>query len=217
MGDAGTNGLLETIKIAKSAGIDSIGAGRHKKEAYRPYIFEMNGYQYGFLAFNNVYGSIQKAKNESSGIDSTGIAWLDQDAITAIRSLDSKVDVLIVLVNWGTEYQAKPNPKEMNWAKKMADAGADIILGDQAHWVQNYEFIKQKNNTETYVAYGLGNFIFDQYWSEKTKEGLIEKLIFYNGSLIQIHHIPVKLDTTGQIKIQTGQSKLNILKQFYGF
>jgi poly-gamma-glutamate synthesis protein (capsule biosynthesis protein) len=49
----------------------------------------------------------------------------------------------------------------------MVDAGADIIVGHHPHVIQNYEVYKGKP-----IFYSLGNFIFDQYFSKETQEGL---------------------------------------------
>ena len=88
----------------------------------------------------------------------------------------------------------QPRKKEQQWAKKLIDAGADIILGDQAHWVQSFDSIKGKH-----VSYGLGNYIFDQHWSQNTTEGIIQTFVFYQQEKVAIDTIPVKLQQSGEI------------------
>ena len=77
----------------------------------------------------------------------------------------------------------------------MSGAGADLIIGDQAHWVQAHE-----NINGTHVSYGMGNYIFDQHWSEKTTEGIIQKFYIYKNEIYAIKTIPIKLYRNGQIK-----------------
>ena len=145
---------------------------------------------FGFLAFNNVHGSIAKANHNQPGI-----AWLDLDALESIKQCEAEVDFLTIMVNWGIEYTHLPRKKEREFAKKMVESGADLIIGDQAHWVQTHETI---NNT--HVSYGLGNYIFDQHWSKKTTQGIIQKFIIYNSKIIAIKTIPIKLTKTGAVK-----------------
>ncbi len=190
MGDAKGDGLFETIKTLNDHNIEFVGAGKTNNEAYRCKKIIKKDSSFGFLAFNNVHGSIGKPTTESPGI-----AWLDQMALDAIEACDKQVDNLIVMVNWGTEYTHQPRKKEREWAKKMIESGADLILGDQAHWVQIHE-----NINNAHVSYGLGNYIFDQHWSEKTTEGIIQKFIFYNDSILAIDTIPVKLSKDGKVK-----------------
>ena len=94
----------------------------------------------------------------------------------------------------------------------MIDAGADVIIGDQAHWVQAYEKINGKH-----VSYGLGNYIFDQHWSQETTEGIIQTYVFYNHDLHTIHTIPIKLYRDGKIKEVPLSSPryLDVLNAYY--
>jgi hypothetical protein len=77
-------------------------------------------------------------------------------------------DLQIVYVHWGTEYVSKRNVRQREAAERFVDAGADLIIGHHPHVVQNIELV---NNVP--VFYSLGNYIFDQYDSTKTQEGLL--------------------------------------------
>ena len=206
MGDAKGEGRFETINTLNNHNIESVGAGKTINDAYSCKKIIKKETSYGFLAFNNVQGSIGKPTSKSPGI-----AWQDHRALDAIKDCNKQVYKLIVMVNWGTEYTHQPRKKERQWAKQMIEAGADLILGDQAHWVQGHEKI---NNI--HVSYGLGNYIFDQHWSEKTTEGIIQKFIFYNDSILAIDTIPIKLSKDGKVKEIKKPSKryFNILDSY---
>jgi poly-gamma-glutamate synthesis protein (capsule biosynthesis protein) len=73
----------------------------------------------------------------------------------------------VVLVHWGTEYKTESSKEQEDLAHDMIDAGADLIIGSHPHVVQNIEKYKNK-----LIFYSLGNFIFDQYFSKETQEGL---------------------------------------------
>jgi len=73
----------------------------------------------------------------------------------------------VVLVHWGTEYKTINSSYQQELAHKMIDAGADLIIGGHPHVVQNIEEYNGK-----LIFYSLGNFIFDQYFSKETQEGL---------------------------------------------
>ncbi|MFA5715115.1 MAG: CapA family protein [Candidatus Paceibacterota bacterium] len=74
---------------------------------------------------------------------------------------------LVVLVHWGMEYKTESSKEQEDLAHDMIDAGADLIIGSHPHVVQNIEKYKNK-----LIFYSLGNFIFDQYFSKDTQEGL---------------------------------------------
>lgn len=205
MGDAGVDGLIETIDLLTSNNILSVGAGR-KNIAYQCQRIKIKNQVFGFLGFNNVWGSIGKATD-----DKVGIAWLDNDALSATASCSQLVDTLVIMVNWGIEYQHIPRVVEKEWAQKLANHGADIIVGDQAHWVQNHEAIGA-----AHVSYGLGNYIFDQHWSENTTEGIIQKFVFYQKKLFYVDTIPVKLQKDGQVfEIDSDSARFQYVMSVY--
>lgn len=145
----GIDGFEETKKNLSDIGLKSVGWGNLE-------ILEKNGIKFGFLGFDYVTSQ----KNIEADLN-------------LIKESDSKVDVLIVSPHWGEEYKAVANNFQTNLAKRMIINGADLIIGHHPHWVQNYEEVDGVP-----VYYSLGNFVFDQMWSEETKKGLVVKVTF---------------------------------------
>ena len=71
-----------------------------------------------------------------------------------IDAVRDKVDVLIVAMHWGIEYQTSPNNYQNDMAEYLASLGVDIIIGTHPHVVQPITWID-----DTLVIYSLGNFI----------------------------------------------------------
>ena len=71
-----------------------------------------------------------------------------------ILELEDKVDILIVAMHWGVEYQLTPNDYQKDMAKYLESLGVDIIIGTHPHVIQPIEWIN-----DTLVIYSLGNFI----------------------------------------------------------
>jgi poly-gamma-glutamate synthesis protein (capsule biosynthesis protein) len=74
---------------------------------------------------------------------------------------------LIISIHWGVEYQTKNSSGQQKLGHLLIDNGADLIMGSHQHVVQNIEKYKDK-----LIFYSLGNFVFDQYFSTKTQQGL---------------------------------------------
>ncbi|MFA7141871.1 MAG: CapA family protein [Candidatus Paceibacterota bacterium] len=104
-----------------------------------------------------------------------------EEIVENIKKLE-KEKFLIVLIHWGDEYVHNASSFQTNLAHKMIDAGADLIIGGHAHVVQNIEKYKNK-----LIFYSLGNFIFDQYFSKETQQGLMVSLEFKENK--QVYHI----------------------------
>ncbi len=71
-----------------------------------------------------------------------------------IKTIRNKVDILLVAMHWGVEYQLTPNTYQKDMASFLADQGVDIIIGTHPHVIQPIEWIN-----DTLVIYSLGNFI----------------------------------------------------------
>jgi len=87
----------------------------------------------------------------------------DEERVKAqIEKAKSISDVVVVNVHWGVEYTHKPTEYQYEYAQKLADWGADIILGHHAHVIQPVEWITRADGTRALCVYSLGNFISTQ-------------------------------------------------------
>lgn len=118
---------------------------------------------------------------------------LEKNEADLVKSSDIKVDILVVSMHWGVEYQDKALPGVRNLANELIGYGADLIVGHHPHWVQDYELIEGKP-----VYYSLGNFIFDQMWSEKTRKGLAVVLVYEKGLLTNYNFLPTYMSSWAQ-------------------
>jgi poly-gamma-glutamate capsule biosynthesis protein CapA/YwtB (metallophosphatase superfamily) len=116
---------------------------------------------------------------------------------------------VIVYPHWGTEYDPTPFANQQKLAEMIIDAGADMVIGNHAHWAGAMEVYKGKP-----IWYALGNFVFDQTWSEPTMEGITLELTFRGATLVQARmrpHIildkaqPNFLDPAGSGRVVMGQ------------
>jgi poly-gamma-glutamate synthesis protein (capsule biosynthesis protein) len=78
------------------------------------------------------------------------------------------------------------NNVQRTLAHRLIDSGADLILGSHPHVVQGIESYHGR-----FIFYSLGNFIFDQYFSLETQEGLMVRLEI-SGNDINYRLLPVE-------------------------
>jgi poly-gamma-glutamate synthesis protein (capsule biosynthesis protein) len=184
IGDAGSKGVLETISALDRLGIGHGGAGRNATAARAPSLFEVGGVKVAVLGRDAI------AARYWAGAAATGSAGLVRDqAVADIRAAKAAgADVVIVYPHWGVEYRATPTAGQRALAKAMIDAGADLIIGNHAHWAGAMEVYRGKP-----IWYGLGNFVFDQTWSEPTQQGLLLELTFSGRTLAQARIHPLEI------------------------
>lgn len=127
-----------------------------------------------FLGFNDVPPYPKEINNLSKE------KLLDQ-----IQTATKSADIIIVSFHWGNEYQPR-SKRQQEFAHLAIDNGANLVIGHHPHWVQEVEVYKGVP-----IFYSLGNFVFDQMWSQKTREGLIAKVTFENNKVSTYSAIPI--------------------------
>ena len=181
IGDAGRTGILQTIANLKQYGIAASGAGANLAAARKPAILEANGIKVAFLAYDTIAGYY------TAGASKAGSARLTSGAVKADVAAARKAgaEVVIVFPHWGTEYDATPFRGQQALARAAIDAGADMVIGNHAHWAGAMEVRAGKP-----IWYALGNFVFDQTWSIPTMEGITLELTFRGATLVQARMRP---------------------------
>jgi len=184
--------MEDTILRLKEAGIDFVGAGLNFKEACFPKVKETKNTKIAFLAFTNLGSSFWQAKENSSGI-----CWLNEENLKkGIKEAKDKADISVVLFHFGDEYKEKANLTQRYFSHLAIDLGADLVVGHHPHVVQEIENYKGK-----YIAYSLGNFVFDQNFSKETMEGMALKVLVVGKRIKEIFPIKTKLNRYFQVEL----------------
>lgn len=154
--DFGYDAFSDTLRSLDDAGILYAGAGETLTAAAAPALFYTeNGTVVGFLAMTERL----PFRSWRADADRGGLYVLDYDAIDAVcetvSAAKARCDILVVSVHWGTEYSGRVLQKQEEAARKMVDAGADLIFGHHPHLLQK---IERYNNR--LILYSTGNFLF---------------------------------------------------------
>jgi len=194
--DYGQAGLADTLAAVKAAGFPYVGIGADADAAWAPYVTTIKGTRIA------VIGVSQVAELASSWVATPGRPG-EANAIdlsrtlAAVRAARRLAPVVIVFMHWGTEGEACPDPNQLSLARKLAAAGASIIVGAHAHMLQGSGWLGH-----TFVAYGMGNFL---WWenSYSTATGVLELTLHPNAPLTA-RFIPAVVSGTGQPVVLDG-------------
>jgi poly-gamma-glutamate synthesis protein (capsule biosynthesis protein) len=186
--DWGPEALLDSLERLRAAGIRPVGAGQNILAAHYPLLVNVGSLRIAFLAYVNV-----DPKEAAAGVDRPGVAWLDPaQALEDIRFARPLADLVIVCPHWGVEYALKPSRDQVALAHQMIDAGADMIVGSHPHVVQPLE-----NYHDHWIAYSLGNFIFDQQ-NPTTHRGLMLKAAVRDKRIINVSPLAIDINSSYQ-------------------
>ena len=174
------DGIKNTVGWVQQYGFDYVGAYRTQEERNTPTVYEVNGIKIGFVAYTHSTNSIEKlAKGLDPGATQYGVPYIQKADIAADikRVKDAGAEVVIALPHWGDEYKDQPNGTQVKYAKRLAMAGADIIIGSHSHIVQPMDYVDFTDNEgkarRAFLMFSMGNFLSDHYKIQGTDCGVV--------------------------------------------
>jgi len=176
--DCGEKGLTATIQNVEKAGLAHYGGGVTEEEANRPLIVELGNTKIGFLGMYD-YGTGSRKKG-TAVISEANVRGL-------IHGLRSKVDVLLVVFHWGTNYVKDFDNKQKKFGRLALAEGADVVIGHHPHIPQAVELYKDKP-----LIYSLGNFAFGT-GNNQAQEGLLAELVLSGKKIKKVLFYPLFL------------------------
>jgi len=188
--DQGMRGLDETYENLQDLQIDYVGCPDGVVDNCSKNIVDISGIKVGLAGFSMVYSELNIER-----------------VAKAIKDLKDKTDFVVINIHWGYEYSHKFNQSQQEVAYQLIEAGADAIIGHHPHVVQGMELYQGKP-----IFYSLGNFIFDQYFSSDTQEGLAVGLVYAKDGL-QLYLFP-HVSYEGQVELMKGAAKESFLEKF---
>jgi len=183
-GDWGRDAYADTLNRLQENEIFYAGGGKNTAEAEQPTIIERNGMKIGYLGFTDVGPNWLEVTNTDTGLLLASNPRFDE----IIKNAANQVDHLVVSFHFGDEYQTKHNARQELLAHKAIDDGAKIVIGHHPHVVEDTEVYKNG-----FIAYSLGNFIFDQYFSDNTMQGMLLEMKLYKDGGMTIKKNTLKL------------------------
>src|SRR3972149_1726546 len=191
-GNQGKKGMNYTMDFLTENQINYSGAGTNLTKARRPTLIDVNGSKIAFLSYEGVDSTPQ---NYVADATSSGFAkWnLNTLALDIKNAKNEKAEFIIVSMHAGTEYKYLPRDDQKDFARKTIDLGADLVIGHHPHRIQTFE-----NYHGKMIFYSLGNLVFDQMWSEQTKQGMVIKFEFVSNQIKSFQIIPVYIENYQQ-------------------
>lgn len=212
--DRGAAGMRETIAIYNEKGLPYFGGGLDLQDSLEPALFELNGNKIAFIGCNKPDVNRFPTATEIQ----PGAAPCDFDYLTGrINQLKALGYVVISTFQWNESYDALPSPQQIKDFQLMADSGASIVSGSQAHYAQKMEFYG-----DSFIHYGLGNMFFDQMgdqdWMPKgIRRVFLDRYVIYNGKLISVELIPAMMEDYSRPRPMTDAERPGFLQEYFTY
>ena len=163
----GTDGARSTMAALSAAGVGYFGDPLSASFAAGSF----SGVPLAFINYNEFV---------NHGEASTTIAH--------IQEARARGEIPVVYTHWGVEYATTSSAFIRTLSHQFVDAGAGIVIGSHPHVVEEHEVYR-----DVPIYYSLGNFIFDQYWNNDVRNGLLLRVTFSTSGVGTMEEIPVEL------------------------
>lgn len=208
-GDFGYDNYVKTLGLYEANGMKYYAGGRSEAEARKPLIIEDHGNTIAFLGANSFGPQSYWATADKPGTNGYDGEKMKQDIANARKQAE------LVFVEYQADevYDYSPDATNVAIFRRTLKDGADVITGVQNHHPASIEF---GDNGAREILYGLGNFSFDQMYSDEVRQGLIPRHLIYDGTLLQTELLTTMLDKYGQPRWATPQEREQILRAVFG-
>lgn len=191
--DKGMKGVEATLDYWSDKDAVVYGAYRNEDDMNNIRTRNVNGINFSFVGFTEHTNGIRIPEDSDIKVIYTS----DLETIEKqIKSARLQSDVVVVSVHWGVENSHIITDAQRELAQKMADWGADIIIGTHPHVIQNMDELTSSDGRNVLVVYSLGNFISAQNVGNRMIGGVLDFNVtksFKNDSITidEIKFIPV--------------------------
>jgi len=202
--DFGTDNYLRTLEWYQWHGIRTIGGGATLQDARQPLLLNHHSNKIAMLACNWVGPYYALATDKAPGA-----AFCDWDWLRAtIPQLKADGNFVVVSVQYLEIEDYKPSTKQVSDFQGLADLGADVVIGTQAHKPQTLDFYGARTGQESFLHYGLGNLFFDQpFWGNS--RFFMDELYIYNGHLLNVDLFTGIIDDLARPRPMTPDEQAN--------
>lgn len=205
--DYGEEGLAYSLDYWESRNALTAGVYRNEEDKNNIRTGNFGGITFSFLSYTESLNGLYLPKTSEMVIGDVN----DLDGMIAdIKAAKEISDVCVVALHWGVEGSGTIEEWQREYADKLAQAGADIIIGNHPHVLRGIEMIEREGG-DALCAYSLGNFISAQNVGTNLVSGILE----FNVTVTEGESSPVISDvrlTPIVTHYDNGYSKLRLYK-----
>ena len=205
--DGGVEATLYTFDLYDAEGGAYYGGGRTPEQGRLPIRMEHNGNKIAFIGCNGKGGSYTPSTRGEPGAVDCDFPLISSE----IAKLKDEGFLVIMTFQHHEVYSFTPSPFLVEDFQFVADSGADIVSGSQAHQPHGMSFYQDST-----IMYGLGNLFFDQLlMGEDTSRALIARHVVYNGKHISTEIFTIYFTDFSRPLYLTGDRRIRLLRQVF--
>ncbi len=205
--DYGLDAIELTLEMYENRGWSYFAGGWDTADARSAALITHHGNKLAFIGCNNVgpYGAF--AGEGKPGATACGdLSWMVQE----IQELRAEGYLPIATFQYAEDYTAYPTAQMVRDFELLADAGAIVVNGSQAHTPKLMTFYQ-----DAFLHFGLGNLFFDQMDMIETRQEFIDRLVFYDGKLVSVELLTAMLEEYARPRPMTASEREMFLSRIF--
>ncbi len=219
--DDGVEPFLYTLNLYKQNNIQTYGGGANLAEARQPLLIENHGNKIAFIGCNAGEHPQPLATDTTPGANPCDYKQLAAE----IGQVRAQGYLPIVTFQYKEGYSPQVMPWQVNDFRQVADDGAVIVSGSQAHAPLEMEFYKG-----TFIHYGLGNFFYDQMGNQPPdptnpriplqpaqRWEFIDRHVFYDNRYISTELLTAMLEDYAVPRPMTPDERAAFLTAYFAY
>lgn len=187
--DYGEEGLSYAFDYWDGKDVITAGVYRNQADKENIRIGKFGGVTFSFLSYTESLNGLRLPSNSEKII---GDANDLEGMLADIKAAKEISDICVVALHWGIEGSGIIEDIQREYAAALAEAGADVIIGNHPHVLRDIEMIKTSRG-ETLCAYSLGNFISAQNVGANLVSGILEFNVTFTDDTKPVEITDVKL------------------------
>jgi poly-gamma-glutamate synthesis protein (capsule biosynthesis protein) len=201
--DWGVSAMENSLSLYEERDLPYFGGGWTLQQARRPLTLTHGGHTFGFVGCNPIGPAYAWATAERPGAASCDYELMAGD----VRDLRARGIIPIVTFQYWEVDQYSPTSRQQADFRLMAEAGAAIVSGSQAHWPQGFDF-----HAGAFIHYGLGNLFFDQMQRIEYRQEFLDRHVFYDGRHISTELLTAMLEDYARPRPMTLEERRALLE-----
>lgn len=205
--DYGEISLLDSLTTLEGIGMPYVGAGRNLAEASETVYFYAGNQKIAYISGTQIERMTPPStKGATESAPGVFRCLKETEIFDKIAEARENSDFVIVYIHWGTEKTDQPDWSQPGMAQSLAEAGADLIIGDHPHVLQPLANVKNVP-----VIYSLGNYWFNS----STLDTCLVKVKVKDGEMQSFQFLPAR-QSGCYTKLLSGAEKERVLQYMRG-
>lgn len=205
--DFGEVGLLDTLTTLEEVDMPYVGAGRNLEEAAGPVYFIAGDIKIAIVSATQIE-RLDNPDTRGATENSPGVfrCWNPEKLYEVVAEAKDNSDFVVVYIHWGTENETEPDWAQLEQAPKLAEAGADLVIGGHTHCLQGIQYFG-----DVPVIYSLSNFWFNS----KTVDTCLFKVNITKDGIESVQFVPA-IQSGSRTDLAYGTEKERIISYMEG-